>query len=131
MNAEVRYTASDLIQRYIELRDQVAEISERHKTELSPFNKGMELIETKLQDMLNAQGGDSIKTPHGTAYRSSVMSAKVEDWDELLTWILTTRRLDFFVRGVNKTAVKEAIDAEETVPGVSTETIHRINISRS
>jgi phage host-nuclease inhibitor protein Gam len=126
------YAADQLIQRYIEIRDEKAEIAERHKAELAPLNQSLEVLENTLMQLLNEQGGQNIKTAAGTAYRSEVMSVKVEDWDALWYYIQRFQRPDLLVRNVNKTAVKEIIDGGQALPpGISTQTLFNLNVRRA
>jgi hypothetical protein len=125
------YTAEQMIARYIEIRDQIEVISERHSEELRPFNEGLSALEMGLQDVLNHAGGDSIKTPAGTAYRSSHTTAKMEDWTSFINFVLQVGDTELLVRSANKTRVLEHMDAGAVVPGVAMSTVNRINVRRS
>lgn len=125
------HSADQLIAGYIKLRDQRDEISERHKAELDPYSQAMESIATQLQDMLNAQGGDSIKTPSGTAYRSTATTAKMDDWASFITFVLERQDTELLVRNCNKTRYTELLEGGVTVPGVSMSQLYRINVRRS
>ena len=125
------YTAEALIQKYVELRDEVKEISERHTQELSGHRQSMEVLETALQDMLNQTGGDSIKTKAGTAYRSTATNAKVDDWPAFITFVQQSGDTELLVRNVNKTRLTECLEAGRAVPGTSVSSVSRINVRRA
>lgn len=126
------YSADQLIAKYIELRDKKAELAEEFKLRNQPFNEGMEIIENALMDMLNAQGGQNIKTGSGTAYISEVLNVKVEDWESFSYWVQRFGTPDFFVKNANKTAVKEYMDGGGPLPpGLSMSTLRNLNVRRS
>lgn len=128
----MNYNADQLIQRYVEIRDEKAAVAERHKGEMQPFNDQLEVLENVLLGLLNEQGGQNIKTEHGTAYISEVMNVKVDDWDSFLYYVQRFQAWNMLVRNVNKTAVKELMDGGAAAPpGVSTSTIRGVNVRRA
>ena len=125
------YTAEQLIQKYVEVRDEVKVISDRHSQELAPYRQSLDVIEAALQDMLNTAGGDSIKTKAGTAYRSTATTAKVEDWPSFITFVQQSGDTELLVRNVNKTRLVECMEASRSVPGCSMGAVHCINVRRA
>lgn len=125
------YTAEAVIARYVALRDECDVIAERHAAELKPHRDAMEKLEAWLLASLNAQGADNIKTPQGTAYKSTTLSAKVQDWDALWTFI-ELGHPEFLIHGVNKSAVKEFMDEHlgQQPPGVETVWVTKVNVRR-
>lgn len=131
MDSIMAWTAEDLIAKYVSLRDEVGRIGERHAAELKPFQEGMEVIATALTDVLNSTGGDSIKTPAGTAYRSTLTSVKMEDWPAFVSFALENGDTELLVRNANKTRVLEYMERGAMVPGVVLSTISKVNVRRS
>lgn len=126
------YTAEQKIAKYVEIRDKRDALSEKHKLEMEPINKALDVLEASLMDDLNAMGGDSIKTPVGTAYRSTIMTVKVEDWDSFQYWNTRFGGPEFLVRQVNKTEVKAAMEDGRGCPaGLKIDTIHNLNVRRA
>ena len=114
--------ATDLIGRYIELRDYVARRSAAHQEELKPYNEAMVAIENKCGAMLIEQGGEegkaNIATPAGTVFRKRWTSIKVvsrPDWLKFVTddW---ADRQRFLTSAVAKTEVEEWIEINKTKP---------------
>lgn len=132
MNAPIqtKYSADQLIERYVQLRDDKSALAEVHGAQMKLYNDALEAIEAALQDMLNQTGGDSIKTPHGTAYRSTATTAKIEDWPGFITFVLGTGDTELLVRNVNKSRFEELTQGGVAVPGISTSQIQRINVRR-
>src|SRR6056297_4102805 len=75
---------SPIVKHYIALRDQKAEIEARHKEELEPIRKDMDMIEGALMKVLQDGGQKSAKTDCGTAYISEVESIKITNKDEVI-----------------------------------------------
>ena len=117
----------DVVAKYVSLRDKKKETVERHKTELKPFDDALDALEGIMGKHLNEVGADSIKTPHGTFYRQTRVTARVADWAKVLDFAVENERYDLFERRVNK-AVVEEIGA---VPGVEVDTMVVVNVRRS
>lgn len=96
----------DVIRRYVELRDQKEALSEKHAAELKPLNDATALIESWLMGKMNDLGCDNFKTDAGTAFRSTVVRAKVTDWEQLRDFILEHHEVDMLTRSVAGDAVK-------------------------
>lgn len=125
------YTAEQLIERYVELRDEIKVLDEAHSEKMKPFRQSLEVLEAALQDMLNTTGGDSIKTKAGTAYRSTATTAKMEDWAAFIGYVQHTGDFELLVRNVNKTRLQECLEAGRSVPGCSMGQVQRINVRRA
>ncbi len=125
------YTAEQMIEKYISIRDQIKDISEKHQQELAPYNEALNVLEMGLQDVLNQVGGDNIKTKAGTAYRSSHVAAKMEDWPSFINFVMQVGDTELLVRSANKTRVLEHMEGGAVVPGVSLSTVHKINVRRA
>lgn len=81
-------TKDVVIGKYVELRDEVKTLSERHAAELQPYTEQMDKIEAWLLANLNQDGVDSYKTATGTAYKTVTMSTRLEDRDAFMTGVL-------------------------------------------
>lgn len=128
---QTKYSAEQLIQRYVQMRDDKQALAEQQAAQMKPYNDALQVLETALQDALNQCGGDSIKTKSGTAYKSSATTCKVEDWPSFITFVQETGDMDLLVRNVNKTRYQELIEGGRLVPGISVATVQRVNVRRS
>lgn len=147
-----------IVARYVELRDEKTRLAAEHAAVLKPLSDKMGTIEQWLLAHCNQTGVEAVRTEHGTAYKSTVMGATVEDWGTLLSTTVGAalrRALDlieqgqpeqevidaftaapefnFLIRGVNKTAVEEYMAASEgrAPPGVKTTFITKVNVKRA
>ena len=126
-------SAAQLIKKYIECRDSVTKITERHNQELLPYKNGMTLIEGLLAEEINKQESLSIKTEFGTAYRSTMTSFKVADREAWFDWVINNDHRDMLTAAVAKDAVKAFMEENGGTPppGLNMTQIYNINILRS
>ncbi len=119
----------DLIDRYVKLRDKKAVMKAEYEASVSKIDEMMDKVENFILGHLNQNGIDSVGSPAGTAFKSTVTSATVNDWDSLLAHIRSEEAWNLLDHRVNKTAVIEFKDAHNDLPpGVNwrEETVVRI-----
>jgi hypothetical protein len=154
------YTIDDVVRVYVQRRDEIKAIGERHAAELKPHLEKQHMLEQALLSMLNAGNLDSAKTEHGTAYRSTQTSVTVDKendgWSALVDFIVRRGidrvaevmerdgppedavaafrdmpELSLFNQSVNKTVVKEMMDAGQAIPGVKIAQIMQVGVRRA
>lgn len=109
-----------IVERYIQLRDEVNRIEAENKATLAPYKEAMSKIESYLLDHLNKGQADSVATPAGTFFKTERTSATVADWDLTLPFVREHKLWSMLDKRINKTAVKEYIEAHgEPPPGVN------------
>lgn len=121
----------DVVGKYIQLRDKLDEMEAAHKAAVKPIKTAMDKLEAWLKAKADADGVDSLKTAHGTAYKSLKDSATVAAWDELLAYIRDNEAFELLNRAVNKTAVRELAAGGAVPPGVKYEQWYEINVRRA
>ena len=143
-------TADDLIQEYFRNDDFITSENKRFAEHMKPFNDRQEAIKAQLQEKMNADGLENIKSEHGTAYKSRILNTKIDADAEPYTNgdgnLVRGREavLDFCIDhwgeignemlqiGVTKDAVKLYMEQHgKAPPGVSTSVFTRVNIRRS
>jgi hypothetical protein len=125
MTTQPSVNIDEIVQHYMALRANKAEMEARHKEEIFPIARDMDTIEAALLKVMQSQGVESVKTPHGTPYIATFTSAKVSDFDKFLDYVAETQNWDLLERRVNKTAF--LADGGQA-PGVETTTTLRVNI---
>lgn len=127
-----RMSADDMITKYIRLRDKVKEIKARHTDELKPYGEAMGMLEGWMLESMNTAGLKSMKSPHGTAYKSLQTSAKVVDWTATLSYIRENEAWDLLEARVSKTAAQTVIEeTKQPIPGVETSSEIRVNVRKA
>ena len=119
---------SPIVKHYVALRDRKAEIEARHKEELEPIRKDMDMIEGALMKVLQDGGQKSAKTDFGTAYISEVESIKIIDRDAVIDTVAEQGVWDVLNISVAKKNYREAgVD----LPGIDISTTRKLNVRRS
>lgn len=115
--------ATELIGRYIQLRDYVAKRSAEHAEELKPYAEAMAAIEAAGSAMLiEHSGGDegkaNIATAAGTMYRKRWTQIKMADRPAFMAFVGNdfAHRQNFLTAAVTKSEVEEYIEMTKSVP---------------
>lgn len=106
----------EVITKYIALRDQKDAIAADAKEKTKAVEAGMGVIEAWLLNELNLQGLTTFSCDVGTAFVKTTDFANVADWNLTLEFIKANEMYQMLKKDVNKTAVKEFIDAHGVPP---------------
>jgi hypothetical protein len=124
--------ADTMIDKYLKLRDKKKAIEEIHKQQLAPYNETMDLLAAWLLETLNEAGLSSMRSPIGTAYKSTRTSAKVTDWPATLAFIREREAWELLEARVSKLAAQAIIDdTQQPIPGVATSSELVCNVRRA
>jgi hypothetical protein len=125
-------TPADLTARYVELRDAKKKYEDTHKEKVrDSFSDEMEEIETRLLAFLQSSGGDSHRTPSGTAYRYTASSVTLADSREFQRHVIGAEAWGLLEWRANKTAIQEMVDNGHTLPpGVNYTQIIKLGVRR-
>jgi hypothetical protein len=124
-------TVEQAIGTYVKLREKKAQIEHQAKEDIKPVTELMDKIESFLKEQADALGVQSFKTERGTAFLTTAERANVANWDEVLSFILENGAYDMLEKRVNKTAVRQYLDANKTVPpGVNYGTSIEVSIRK-
>lgn len=116
---------------YIALRNEKEAIDNEAKAKTDLIKEKLSKIEAWIKTQADAMGVSSFKSVHGTAFLGTSDFASVADWDAVLNFIKANDAYDLLNRAVNKTAVREYLDANKAVPdGVNFGTKVTINIRK-
>lgn len=123
---------ADLVEEYIELRDQKKVAEDRYKEWLNEnYNTRMGEIEIALLDILNELGVDSLAGKSGTAYKKISVSTTVADQREFRRHIIGGENWDLADWRANKPAIEDLIEQGEPLPpGVNRTAFFTIGIRR-
>lgn len=113
---DIDHKIEDVVELYINLRDEHTAITKAAKEKVVGIKEKMLKLEAYIQQKAGEVGVTSFKTDKGTAFLATSNFANVADWDLVLAWIKEQEAYDCLERRVNKTAIKEHIDASGSVP---------------
>lgn len=122
----------DLVVQYIALRDRRATRKQAFTNEDAADAALQKKIEAVLLKQFSALGMDSIKTEHGTAYRSLLTSVTVADREAFLEFCIGTGATELLDVRANKTSVVQYKEATgQLPPAVNWREEATVNVRRS
>ena len=129
-------TAAELVAEALRLKEHLETQARKFEDAIKPLNEKLERVKNQLQAEMNRQGCTSVKTEHGTAYISTIVSPSFADGDKIafLDWCLAdwdTRGAMLQIGAPQKSALKEWIEVNdgELPPHVTTSVFTRVNIT--
>ncbi len=121
-----------LVDQFIRLRDKLKEVDDAHKEKTRAARQHKELLEAKLLERLNDLGGDSVKTAHGTVYRTTRRSATIADGDTFRQYVITNAEFDLVDWKANANAVDDYIKNNTAPPpGINFSTAFTVGVRRA
>ena len=131
-------TAAELVAEAVRLKDHLETEALKFEASIKPLTEQLESVKNQLQAEMNKQGCKSLKTEHGTAYISTIVSPSFADGDKVafLDWCLEdwdTRGAMLQIGAPQKSALKDWIELNggELPPHVTTSVFTRVNITPS
>lgn len=134
MNAhvEIPENIDQLVSQYIRLRDKIKEVEDAHKEKLKDAKEHLEALNNTLLTRLNQLGGESVKTEHGTVYRTTRRSATISDGDTFRQFVITNEAFDLVDWRANANAVDDFIQEQSAPPpGVNFSTTYTVGVRRA
>jgi len=123
---------SDVVNKYIELRDKKAEIKAEYDVKIAKIDETLEKIEAKLLEVFEESGSKSFSTPNGTAYTSVRTSASVADREAFMEYVKRTEEWPLLEIRASKIAVQQHRDIHDDLPpGINWREEKVVNIRRS
>jgi len=130
--ARTRMDVDTMIDKYVKLRDKKKAMEDAFKLQVAPFTEAMDRLEGYMLETMNETGLSSMKSAHGTAYKSMRTSAKVVDWVATLSYIKENNAWDLLEARVSKLAAQQIIqDTKLPIPGVETSSEVCVNVRRA
>lgn len=125
-------TIDELVGQMVKLRDTLKAADDAHKERTKVAREYKEMIEGKLLEKLNEIGGESVKTEHGTAYRTTRRSASIADGNAFRGFVVDNDAFDLVDWRANANAVDDFIKSAGTPPpGVNFSTTFTVGVRRS
>ncbi len=125
------YNLSEVIDKYVALRDQKRTMVREHEEALKPIDDKLNKIETWLLGRMNEDGVENYKTEFGTAYKTIKTSVTMADRDMFKDFVFSSsvplwNLVDF---RASKKGVEEFLeDSEEIPPGLNITRVTTVNV---
>ena len=125
-------TIDQLVEAFVALRDQKKEMEERHKEELAPTVRRMDMALKLIEQIMNEQGVESVRTRFGTPYKTVLSRVKITDWEAARNFVDENNLGHWYTRSLSKEGVETYLEEYgELPPGVDITRITNINVKRS
>lgn len=110
-----------MVSAYIKMRDARHALKAEYEKKDKELKDNQEQLEAFMLGQMNTSGVTSLRTPHGTAYRTETMVPTGSDWTAFYAWVKQTNGFDFLFRRIKADAVKDYMDQHdgEVPPGVA------------
>ena len=123
---------SELVSKYIALRDQKAQLKAEYDGKVAHIEDTLDKIESKLLEVFQQTGMESVKTEAGTAYTSTRSTASVADREAFMAYIREHDEWPLLEVRASKAAVEEFKSANDDLPpGINWREERVVNIRRS
>ncbi len=122
----------ELVDQVVRLRDKLKKADDAHKAKTATARSYKDQLEAKLLEKLNEVGGESVKTAHGTAYRTTRRSATIADGDAFRGYVIGNDAYDLVDWRANATAIDDFIkSAGSPPPGVNFSQTYTVGVRRA
>ena len=122
----------DLVAQMVKTRDKLKEADDAHKEKTKVARDYKERLEAALLAKLNDIGGESVKTAHGTVYRTTRRSATIADGSTFREFVISNESFDLVDWKANANAVDDFIKNEGTPPpGINFTTAFTVGVRRA
>lgn len=132
LNVPVEFDLNGYVEKYIKLRDKIAEIKKRHDEELKPFAEAKGALDGLFGEHLTRMNTTSMRTRAGTITATERSSATLEDPGAFRAFVQNMGEWDLADIRANALAVKEWANANQQMPpGVKFSSIFTISVRRA
>lgn len=123
---------SELIDKYIEIRDKKAQLKAEYDAKKGKMDEALEKIEAVILKTFEASGTDSAKTEKGTAYTSKLVTASVADPDVFMKHVIENQAWYMIEKRCSKVGVEQyRAEHDEPPPGINWREERVVNVRRS
>lgn len=126
-------TVDKLVSIFIKMRDARDEIKREADDKIKDIEAQMDAVNQKLLDLMGSQGADSIKTPHGTVYRSVKSRYWTNDWESMYDFIHENDAYELLERRLHQSNMKQFLeDNPNLLPkGLNVDSEYQVVVRRS
>lgn len=124
---------SEIIGKYIAIRDWLAARQEAFDAEMKPYLEAQTALSGAMQLQLIEAKEESVRTESGTAYLSTTLHARVKDREALMNFIRESDEFDLLTAAVAKDALKVYLEEHQQAlpPGVEVTYITKCQFRRA
>ena len=107
---------NQVIQKYIQLRDQLESTRKAQKELEKDINLKMDRLSMWLKEYAEGQGVNSVATDFGTAYKVTKDWVRVGNWEQILSYIKESGNWQMLEKRIAKNATKDIMEETGDIP---------------
>lgn len=120
------------VKQYIEIRDALKKMDEEHDEKKKPLVEVQNLLTGWLQNFMEQNGAENIKTSNGTCYSSTRYTASLADPEAFMAYVKSSGNYDLLDRKANVTACRDFVaENNSPPPGVNLSAIKTVGVRRA
>ena len=125
--------ADKLTLAYIKMRDKRAEMLKAYEAEDAKIQEQMDMVEDELRKLFDEIGLESIRTAHGTVYRSVKTQYQVNDWDNMYKFVMEHNVPQLLQRRVSPINMKQFLNENPNLMpiGMNIDNRYTVTVRRS
>jgi capsule polysaccharide export protein KpsE/RkpR len=106
----------DIVSEYIEVRDQVRDITREYETKVEGLKTRKDKLKAKLLEVCRSIGADSIKTQIGTISRSVKETFRANDWNSMYNFVEENEAYHLLEKRIHQSNMKEFYAENKKLP---------------
>ena len=122
-----------LVSVYIKIRDKKAALKKEFVEQEAVLEDKMDLLKNHLLSHCEEDNVESVRTKHGTFYRSIKSRYWTNDWEAMSKFIVEHEAVDLFEKRLHQTNVRQFLqdNPESLPPGLNVDSEYTINVRRA
>lgn len=103
-------TADQLVAIYIKMRDAKDTVKRDMEQQINEIDEQMQVIAQQILEICKDTGAESIRTAHGTAYRTIKQRFWTNDWEAMHKFIRENEAMELLERRIHQTNMKQFLE---------------------
>lgn len=102
--------ADQLVSIYIKMRDTKDTIKKNMEQQINEIDEQMQVVAQQILEICKETGAESIRTAHGTAYRTIKQRFWTNDWESMHKFIRENEAMELLERRIHQTNMKQFLE---------------------
>lgn len=120
------------VAQYVQIRDAIEALQKRHSEELKPLRELLDALGGRIQQFLDTNNLENLKTSAGSCYLSTRYTTSVADAKAFMDYVVESKNFDLLERRANATAVKAYVQEHGHLPaGVNMSALTSVGVRRA
>ncbi len=120
------------IQKFIDTRDAIKIMEDKHKEDMKKYRARMDKLSGDIQEFLDKNNLENVKTKAGTCYLSTRRTASLADPEAFMNYVIEHEAFDLMDRRANSTAVQDFVKKHKALPpGCNLNSVTTVGVLRA